>query len=81
MAHLATVSEIPQVGPFPIKECADPVLASWSRVSFCAVVLVAGTHIGCTMLCTACLCRGCWQSQTGLNLLWKLCVESVLIVV
>lgn len=78
MAHLATVSAVPQVGSFPINECADLVLASWSRVSCFAILLFAGTHVGCTVLFTACLFGTDGSPRPSLKFIWKL--PSALIV-
>ena len=72
IAHLAGVSEIPQVGSCPICECADPLLASWSTVSFSEILLFVGTHTSCIMLCTTSLFRDWWQSPTSVKLMWKL---------
>ena len=57
MAHLADVSEIPQVGSCPICECADPLRASWSTVSFSEILL------GSYVICLRCYLFSCNSPQ------------------
>jgi hypothetical protein len=40
-------------------------------ISLSAIHLCPGTHISCTLLCSATVIRDCRQSQTNFELIWK----------
>jgi hypothetical protein len=52
-----------------VNGCSDPVLASWSAVSFPAVPSCPGTHISSTLLCLASCTRDWWQSEASFEVI------------
>jgi hypothetical protein len=54
-----------------VNRCSNPVLASWSPISFPTIHLCPSTHISWTLLCLASCVRDWWQSQTSFEVIVK----------
>jgi hypothetical protein len=72
ITSLAILVDMPRAGSGPINGHEEPYLASWSAISFPSIPICPGTYISWTLLCSASLIRDWWQSQTNLELIWKL---------
>jgi hypothetical protein len=66
-AFLANPTEMPQAGLGPVNWCSDPVLASWSTVSFPTIPSCPGTHISWTQISWSFVCRfsNCYIMRGG----------------